>query len=458
MGERAVHDGTSRPRGWTVIGHRAFDGLSVAAVLDVHRVLAAEGSPTVDGLVSTPPAVRSLESDGVARRRWTNLDIDQVVEHFLEDLVDGSDAGVLPYASSKRLTALASEGRIRRVLAPADDLRAHLDDKAISTDLFREIGLAPVPQLVGRLATDSDQSAAQQFGRPYVLRGLRGSTGSSVHLIHSEEEFDRLWERLGRPDTKWLFERYVEGYSVNVTGVCFEDGTAVFPPSLQVIGDPLCTDLTFGFCGSDYISARSLTASLLDAMSSQTGVVGHALAAIGYRGIFGIDFLVGADGSLWPSEINPRFQNSTALLNFAYASARRQSPAALHIAACAGERRPHEGAELEVQLSQLIMYAPGRPGCSSRNVYPLDDGEYSWDGTELRAVGALCDPLALEPDRILVAGAAARPQMRVLPGSALVRLVFAKRVLADDNRSLRSDASRLLGAVRKTVLGHEVEA
>jgi hypothetical protein len=66
----------------------------------------------------------------------------------------------------------------------------------------------------------------------------------------------------------------------------------------------------FGYCGNDFGMASRLEPEVLDHIEKITVTVGEWLRTFGYRGTFGVDFLV-RDGEVLFTEVNPRFQGST---------------------------------------------------------------------------------------------------------------------------------------------------
>ena len=97
---------------------------------------------------------------------------------------------------------------------------------------------------------------------------------------------------------------------VNVGATAWHDGVTVHYPSVQLIGIPECVTRRFGYCGNDFGLAKDLDRAILDQIESATVTIGNWLRSYGYRGTFGVDFLV-HDGVLLFTEINPRFQGST---------------------------------------------------------------------------------------------------------------------------------------------------
>ena len=105
----------------------------------------------------------------------------------------------------------------------------------------------------------------------------------------------------------------------------------VTAPIVQVTGEPALTPYPLGSCGNDFTWRP--TPHPGDAPAAMAEALARVLARRGYRGAFGLDFVVPGPGEAALIEINPRLTASFAL----YASWCPQLLDA-HLRALAGER------------------------------------------------------------------------------------------------------------------------
>lgn len=98
---------------------------------------------------------------------------------------------------------------------------------------------------------------------------------------------------------------------VNVGAVVWQDGLTLHPASVQLIGIPGLTARAFGYCGNDFGAVGTLARHQLDAIEDAVMKIGGWLRRYGYRGAFGVDFLMPENGAPLFMEVNPRFQGST---------------------------------------------------------------------------------------------------------------------------------------------------
>lgn len=147
---------------------------------------------------------------------------------------------------------------------------------------------------------------------PRVLRANRTAGGVGLALARCEEDVGRFWAE--REDPFVAVAPLVEGTPVNFSGCVFGDGSVrLHPASVQLIGIPSCTTQRFGYCGNDFGALAGLVGEeqlgQIDLMGRE---IGAWLYEERYLGAFGVDAIVSGDTVLF-TELNPRFQGSSAL-------------------------------------------------------------------------------------------------------------------------------------------------
>ena len=144
-----------------------------------------------------------------------------------------------------------------------------------------------------------------------VIQSNYGGGGIGTYLF-DKDNFDakkNILQDLGQ----YLVSPYIENsISVNTHIVISEKQTILTPGSIQiieVIDDQLC------YRGADYIAFKQLDKSSQNKVRDTSIKIANLLHLKGYRGVAGIDFILTQNGELYCSEINPRFQASTVLLD-----------------------------------------------------------------------------------------------------------------------------------------------
>jgi hypothetical protein len=170
-----------------------------------------------------------------------------------------------------------------------------------------------IPHLRWRYVADDERAHVVPLLRrgPLVLRRSRSSGGVGVVKVESEEELESEWP--SQDEAFVSVAPYLDGgLPVNIGAVVWDTDVTVHYPSVQLIGIPSLTSRPFGYCGNDFGAAADWPARVLDQVENSTILIGRWLQRLGYRGAFGVDYLV-KDGQALFMEVNARFQGSTHL-------------------------------------------------------------------------------------------------------------------------------------------------
>jgi predicted ATP-grasp superfamily ATP-dependent carboligase len=263
------------------------------------------------------------------------------------------------FKPSARLEARAGELGARLAHNPAR-LAQGLENKLALAGLAEEAGVAIPAQLSASPGRTSWQEITCQLGGDLVVQPPRGFAGRKTWRVRDADEWQAIVDQLGRRTAR--IAEWREGRPGTVNAVVDASGQVlVTAPIVQVTGDPRLTPYRLGSCGNDFTwRPAPHPGALAEAAAERFGPV---LAARGYRGHFGLDFVF--DGhELLVIEINARLTASFGL----YASRQRRLLDA-HLAALRGEAieagrlPPIEGGQLiRLNTSESAAASPDRPG------------------------------------------------------------------------------------------------
>jgi hypothetical protein len=91
-------------------------------------------------------------------------------------------------------------------------------------------------------------------------------------------------------------------------------GIAVGYPSVQITDQDALNCSGGRHCGNDFSATATLEQSLIESVREQTIRIGQWMASHGYRGLFGVDFVIDErPGCSNTVDVNPRWQGSTTL-------------------------------------------------------------------------------------------------------------------------------------------------
>ena len=306
------------PWGW--IGQRAHDAAGINRILPLDFIISCDYGLDIP-LYFREKDVFSVEAWQGIRKDWSNEDLNASLKGALgrsiSERLDGYDrkANLLCYRSIRRLETGGGISKNLRIFAASENLKKRFDNKVRLYNNLADLSMPRIPGRVDKPGNITFNDLCKELSLPFVVQFPYGSSGHFTFIIKEEKEFNRL--RRDHPDATVVMRKYIDGFSLNVNAVIISDGndirTVCSYPSIQVTGCPECSNFPTAFCGNDYTAAQSLDKTIIQQVEDLVRKTGTWMAGSGYRGIFGMDFVV-KDGEVCPVEINPRFQNSTSLL------------------------------------------------------------------------------------------------------------------------------------------------
>lgn len=142
-------------------------------------------------------------------------------------------------------------------------------------------------------------------GEKFVAQTKSGSGGFGTVVLDGKD--------IDLGNHTYMVTKYCEGnIPINIHVLISKNDILLLPPSIQII-DKSANKLAYK--GGDFISYKNLVTPEIDAkVKNYAYVVAEKLKKRGYRGLLGIDSII-YDNEVYFMEINPRFQNSSTILN-----------------------------------------------------------------------------------------------------------------------------------------------
>ena len=365
---------------------------------------------------------------------------DEATDQFRRDLLGvlSQPSVVVTYRPSTFLSAVCFARQDRCTdLGMFKDHQAAFEHKPWVESAVRELEL---PRLEWAYIADSEQLRTHRYlaDGPVMLRRSRSSGGTGLTLVEDLTELADAWPKLDEAFVS-VAPFVPDARPINIGAVVWDDGVSIHPASLQVIGHPALTRRPFGYCGNDFGAFADLDAGTIDAIETSTTRIGEWLRRSGYRGAFGVDYLV-KDGVPLFTEVNPRFQGSTHLS--AEISVRRDEPCILleHVAAHLGLERPVR--------PPLKDYVGAECSRAHLVVHHLGEDPEHLDPHELIR-HFIAKPTAVRTD------VHTRPSLTTLPGGVVARLTVEDRATTDGFDLLNVWASVLAATLTAPPPRHE---
>jgi ATP-grasp domain len=320
-------------------------------------------------------------------------------------------SALLPYRPSSFLSAIWFARRDRCLnLGLFGGHQAAFEHKPWVETSIASLGVRTIPWTY---VADEEQLRTEEMLRhgPLILRRSRTSGGEGIVRVDDAGQARMQWPRVDEAFVS-VAPFLSGGVPVNVGATAWHDGVTVHYPSVQLIGIPDCVTRPFGYCGNDYGLVKDLDRAVLDQIETSTVTIGNWLRSYGYRGTFGVDFLVHEGVPLF-TEINPRFQGSTHASCKLAINAGESCLMLEHLAAVMGMSAPRQRPvrELTAEAPTLAHFV----------VHWVGDGAERLDATPLVR-------LAMATRGAMRAEVQTRPGLLTERGAAVARIVCRQSV------------------------------
>lgn len=404
------------------IGQRSFDGLTIARKTPITYLVSADYSilPMYYGFVDDH--YLSLEKQTQHRRAWSNQTISQLAKLAGSELLDRMDV-ILPYASF-------SQDNHNKYAMIKPELKSLLDDKVFMKKIFQKSGV--------KFPKKINISKALTTGKKYISKGIVGSAGSGITNYQGKIL-----------DEGNYVEEYIYGVPLCVNVIISTEKIKVFTPSVQVIGISDLTNKQYGYCGNDFQHPILRSALLQQQINSACTKISNILQTMGYLGAVGIDFILSKEGELYALEINPRFQNSSQILDFSLEKKCNFAPD--HLASYFGENEnsPSQimSSNYAIEYSQLIIHSK----FEYKTTKIIPEGVYTFSKSDELNFNRITNLNNLADDELCVVGVPSIKGMLVDADSVIAKVITPSRVLNDSGNKLTTKMDKLIQKVKEAI-------
>jgi predicted ATP-grasp superfamily ATP-dependent carboligase len=311
------------PWGW--MGQRAHDGEGINRILPLDFIISCDYGADVVRYFREDD-VFSVEKHMGVRKDWSNEDLNESFKGDLGREIFESwsrynkPINLLCYRSLELLEKDNENlSHKLRIYAAPEKLKKRFDNKILLYQNLPDLSLPRINGIIEKPGKITFKSLCEKFSLPFVVQFPFGSSGHFTFIIREESEYNKL--RKNYPASLVIMQKYIDGFSLNVNAVIVstDKGVNIFCsfPSAQIVGRPECSNFPSAFCGNDFAAAQDLDPVIIEQVEKHIDIIGKWMAEAGFRGVFGMDFMV-EEGTVYPVEINPRFQNSTSLHTVLY--------------------------------------------------------------------------------------------------------------------------------------------
>ncbi|HSW79865.1 MAG TPA: ATP-grasp domain-containing protein [Candidatus Saccharimonadales bacterium] len=238
-------------------------------------------------------------------------------QRLLEEKLAGYD--LLTY----RPVTVPDELKHRKFLLNDNKLAAKLENKVEFRRLFAGKINFPKYEIYDRSELESNEQTFEKIlsGRQkIVIQDENLSGGKGTFIVDSFEEYIKAVSDLNSlsSHTRVVVSSAVKNSRERSIQCCIgSDGIYIGPLQRQIVRNPLLANMNTvkgdKFCGASIDSSDQSGKTFDDALQVAE-IIGTELKGMGYRGIFGVDFLLDENDELFVLEINPRLTGVTPLL------------------------------------------------------------------------------------------------------------------------------------------------
>lgn len=190
------------------------------------------------------------------------------------------------------------------LLAPKSIISRKYENKTYFPTVLDELGIKHPPTITAKAGQASFLSIKEKFSLPFVLQFAKGFAGRETFLVTSQEEFSKAVQGKQFRDIKAT--KFIHGETITINACVNDFGVLVSNPFYQITGLPTLTPFKLGSCGQDW-GFLPIDSSVIDNIVCITEKIGTYIGSKGFRGIFGIDFVVEqSSNEVNVIEINPR--------------------------------------------------------------------------------------------------------------------------------------------------------
>ncbi len=270
----------------------------------------------------------------------------------------GKTANILTFKPSPMIE-MACEKNGFRYLGNGSAINRQWEDKVKFAEITSVMGLRNANSRIVSIGKDNitelENSLDFSDGKKHVVQFSRGYSGNSTFITEDKDVFSSVIR--GNMGRKMKLADFVEGDAYTFD-VCVGDfGILISQPILQITGFTEFNRNPLGTCGNDFAVGRKLDVSVREDIRISIIKITESLRSLGYRGIIGYDFVVGADGA-HVIEANPRLVGSVPVLTKLQISGGEIPFLLLHILSFLGfdfSGLPVIEPRQDLEFSQLIL-------------------------------------------------------------------------------------------------------
>lgn len=158
--------------------------------------------------------------------------------------------------------------------------------------------------MISRLEDVRYNKLKKKFGKKFVVQFNRGHTGKGTKFVSSKEELSELQNIF--PDRFVRISKYVQGNTYTVNACIYRGRVYIGGMSYQITGVKDLTNSEGGTVGNDFSYRGGLGPNSCLQIKRQVERIGEVMRDNGFRGMYGVDFILDERSNPFIIEVNAR--------------------------------------------------------------------------------------------------------------------------------------------------------
>ena len=225
---------------------------------------------------------------------------------YIKEKSGNKKASIITFKPSPIIQKICEENNFK-YLGNNWKLNRKLEDKIEFVKITKKLKIPNAESEVIKISDNTTKAtlANVAFREKFVVQLPRGFSGNSTFLIKSKKDLDEIIKKYKNRKVK--SSKYLEGETWTINACVAKNKILISQPIFQITGLTAYNRNKLGTCGNDYAYGKKFQPEGADTekIFSYTKKIGDYLRSLGYKGIFGLDFIV-SNGEVNLIEINPR--------------------------------------------------------------------------------------------------------------------------------------------------------
>lgn len=418
-------------------------------VLPCYHIVCLDDSPLVDLLIAKGVKAFSLEAKigkkNIILRNTGEILAHPLVQEYIEKNAGNLKPNILFFKPSKKIETICRE-KGYRALGNSPELNQRFEDKVSFYRLCQSWNLPHPPGEIKILKKCHYQDLSSRYGRKLVIQFGHGWAGNTTYFVRGESDFIKLQAKF--PEREVRITRFIKGRTILNNACVTGEKIFISPPALQITALKGFTQNPGGTCGRQW-PAR-LEKKIRDKIEEYSQIIGEKMRDSGYRGYFGLDFLVeeGTD-KVYISENNARLTASVPLYTKMELKARQTPLLLYHILEYMKKVYPQDDSQEEEMIgAELIIRNNTTASVKVRRDFP--PGIYSYKHQHLTFLreGYSLEDIVEKGEFFILAASGGRI---ITPENEIARLDSLEEIL-DEKGQVKTFAKRALLGVKKELM------